>query len=556
MKFRTLKNGLITEDEIDVSVARVLKARFDLGMFDPDESVKWASIPYEVVDCEKHRAQALKVARESMTLLKNENNVLPLSKNLKKIAVLGRNANDEYMMWGNYNGIPSETITILEGIQAKLPNVEIVYDPGCDLVKGTYSNSLMDCFVSNGKQGMSSSYFANTHFQGASVCEQDGLMHFSFTTNGGTHFAPNVPLSNFSARYVGTFTAPYTGEINFFLKADDTYCLRINGDIVLEANDYTLANSRAQYTRKVTKGEILEVVLEYRQYGGGASLDFAVNDEEKLISFETLKQKIADVDAIIYVGGLSPRLEGEEMPVDADGFRGGDRLRIELPDVQSRFLKELHTLGKPLVFVLCTGSAVGLERDESNYDALLNAWYPGQAGGTAVADVIFGDYNPAGRLPVTFYRSTRDLPDFENYDMANRTYRYFEGTPLYAFGYGLSYTKFAYRNAKVSFDDQQEELHVEFDLENCGNRDGEEVAQVYIQYLEDKSTPRKSLVGFSRIPLKTKEIKRIKMTIDGSNLKTFNSAENKMERRPGRYAVYYGGSSRIEDLKQIVLTLK
>ncbi len=554
---KALKSGQINQKDIDISVRRILKARFDLGMFDADDRVKWAGIPYSTVDCESHRRQALKVARESMTLLKNNNHTLPLSKKIKTIAVIGANADDSVMLWANYNGFPSSTTTILEGIRRKVPNARIIYDKGCDLVEKTVRTNLMNNFASNGKQGMSAVYFNNTKWEGSPVCQTEGIENINFTTSGGTQFAANVNLENFTARYTGLFTAPFTGKISFSIKADDGYSLTFNGKKVLEAPNYSAASKKQIYSLEMKKGEKLEVTLEYLQLLLNGDICFEVYSERP-VEFNSLKEKLKEADVIVYAGGLSARLEGEEMPVSAEGFRGGDREKIELPAVQQELLRELRSTGKPVVFVLCTGSAIALEADEPNYDALLNAWYGGQAGGSAVADVLFGDYNPAGRLPVTFYKSTSQLPDFEDYNMENRTYRYFKQTPLYPFGFGLSYSGFVYSNAKLSKSEikQGESIQLSVQLQNSGKYNGDEVVQVYVRALNRPNQPIKSLKAFRRIHTLAGKSQQVRFSLSADSFKTYNERTGEMEIMPGSYEILVGGSSLENKLLKTKLMIK
>jgi beta-glucosidase len=552
-----VENKMVDEKMIDIAVRRILKARFDLGMFDSDEKVKWAQIPYSVVDSKKHKAQALKVAQESMTLLKNKNNILPLSKSIKRVAVIGSNANDSVMLWANYNGFPSATTTILKGIEQKLPNAEIIYDKGCDLVDNTVRTNLMNNFSSKGKTGMSAEFFNNTTMSDKPVCKLAGVDQILYSTTGGTQFAANVNLENFSARFEGNFVAPYNGKVYFAIKADDSYKLIINGETVLEALEYKDAVRTRVYALETKKGEISNVKIEYVQGTLSANLQFDVY-AQRPVEFETLRKKLENVDVIIYAGGLSAKLEGEEMPVSAKGFRGGDREWIELPEVQQQLLSVLRATGKPVVFVLCTGSAIALQNVDKNYDALLNAWYGGQAGGTAVADVLFGDYNPAGRLPVTFYKSTAQLPGFEDYSMQNRTYRFMTEKPLYPFGFGLSYTSFSYSKPIISSTKIAcgGSVKLQVNLKNMGKKDGDEVIQVYVRKLNGQMEPTKSLVAFKRIATKAGKTQSIEFKLGPESFRSFNPAKSEMEMQPGKYEIFVGGSSDNDQLKKCNIEIK
>ena len=410
------KQGLISEEKINTSVRRLLKARFELGEMNPTHP--WSEISYSVVDCPKHKELALKMAHKSLVLLQNKSNLLPLNRQMK-VAVIGPNANDSVMQWGNYNGFPSHTVTLLEGISAKLPQVQIIYEPICGLTDAIHSKD-------------------NTA-QKSSLDEQ------------------------------------------------------------------------------------------------------------------ALMDKVKDADVIIFAGGISPQLEGEEMDVSVTGFKGGDRTDIELPAIQREVLSLLKNNGKKVVFINFSGSAMAIVPESKNCDAILQAWYPGQAGGTAIADVLFGDYNPSGRLPITFYKSLEQLPDYENYSMKGRTYRYMTEEPLFPFGYGLSYTHFSYGKAKLN----QSKLHkgekviLTIPVRNVGQQDGEEVVQVYISRPDDKEGPQKTLRAFQRVNIAKGEKQNVNIELPYDSFEWFDSTTNTMHPINGTYKIFYGSSSKAEDLRSI-----
>lgn len=552
---KAIDNGDITEKELDASLRRLFRARIELGMFDPDERVPYASIPYSVVESPEHVNQALEMARKSMVLLKNKNNILPLNKEIKKIAVVGPNAADSTMLWANYNGFPTHTVTILEGIRNKLPNAEVIYELGCDHTNQTILKDFMQYVTSSTGEGFAAQYFNNCELDGTPVYE--GLVKsLHYTTGGNTQFAPNVNLTNFSARFNGEFISPISGDIEFQISGNDAYRLFINGEKVAEMweSEYT---SGRKYTLKAEKDKKYELVIEYMQRLGNADLNFDFGIREA-VDYKQTAERVKDADIILFAGGISPRLEGEEMPVDADGFRKGDRTNIELPKVQREMLKALKATGKPVVFIVCTGSALALNWEDQNLDAILNAWYSGQEGGTAIADVLFGNYNPAGRLPVTFYKSVDQLPDFEDYSMKGRTYRYMTETPLYPFGYGLSYTTFAYANAKLSKDviGKDESVSLSLDITNTGKMDGDEVAQVYIKNPNDLEAPIKALRAFKRVNVKAGATQNITLELDKKAFRSFNDETQAFETRAGKYQILYGSSSSDKDLKAIELTIQ
>lgn len=552
---QALQDGKLTEADLDVSLRRLMKGRFELGMFDPDERVPYAKIPYSVVESPEHVAKALDMARKSMVLLKNQKGILPLNKTLRKIAVVGPNAADSTMLWANYNGFPTKTVTILEGIRNKVPDTEVVYELGCNHTDRFVMEDLGNHISSSAGQGFASEFFNNTEFEGAPVYQ--GLAkELHYTTGGNTQFAPNVNLTHFTARFIGEFEAPLTGDIEFKISGNDAFRLFIGEEKVAEVweNEY---GAERKYTLQAEQGKKYPVKIEYMQRTGSADLNFLVGVRTP-VDCRATAYKVKDADVIVFVGGISPRLEGEEMPVDAEGFRKGDRTNIEIPAVQREMVQALKATGKPVVYVVCTGSALALNWEEANVNAILNAWYGGQEGGTAVADILFGDYNPAGRLPITFYKSIDQLPDFQAYGMKGRTYRYLTDTPLYPFGYGLSYTTFEYKPARLSATRiaKDQSVTLSFDITNTGNRDGDEVAQVYIKNPNDPEGPIKALKAFKRVYIKAGDSQVVDMQLEPKAFWSFNDHTQTMEVRPGTYQILYGGSSADRDLKSVELTIE
>ena len=500
-------------------------------------------------------AKALDMARKSIVLLKNKNNMLPLDKNIKKIAVVGPNAADSTMLWANYNGFPTKTVTIVEGIRNKVPNAEVIYELGCNHTADFVVTDLGSHVSSTAGQGFASEFFNNTEFEGTPAYK--GLAkELHYTTGGNTQFAPNVNLTNFTARFTGEFESPIDGPVEFKLSGNDAFRLYIDTAKVAEVleNEY---GAEKLYTLNAKKGEKYPIKIEYMQRTGSADLNFTVGVRTP-VDFQATASKVKDADVIVFVGGISPRLEGEEMPVDAEGFRKGDRTNIEIPAVQKEMVKALVATGKPVVYVVCTGSALALNWENDHVNAILNAWYGGQEGGTAVADVLFGDYNPAGRLPITFYKSVDQLPDFQDYSMKGRTYRYMTQTPLYPFGYGLSYTTFDYKNAKLSKDKiaSNESVTLSFDIANTGKMDGDEVAQIYIKNPNDPAGPLKAMKAFKRVNVKAGSEQPVSIQLEPKAFQSFNDNTQTMEIRPGKYQILYGGSSDDKTLKKIDLVIE
>lgn len=533
---RAVEDGLIEEEEIDNAVRRLFEIRMRLGMFDPEELVPYSSIPMSVLECDKHKDAALDMARKSIVLLKNEDDLLPLDmKSLKKIAVVGPNADNEDLMLANYFGYPSEITTLLEGIRNKVGDeVEVVYERGVNLVDEFVFMplSIPECFSIDGRQGFKAEYFQNMEWDGVPplTCYEEAI---DFKWGNGTEIGNGVVTNFMTAVYRTVFTAPETSEYCFELLADDYASLKINGQ---EPERSGLINE--YYILNAEKGKAYDIEIRFVQEGDTAELIFQPG-VLSTADYAATASAVSDADVIIFAGGLSSKLEGEEMSVRIDGFDRGDRTSIDLPAVQKKMLSSLLATGKPVIFVLMTGSAVGLEWEDRNVPAIINAWYAGQAGGDAVADVIFGDYNPAGRLPVTFYRSVADLPDFEDYSMEGRTYRYFKGKPVYAFGHGLSYTDFNYSDLKVSrLGDGS--LKVVVKVTNAGKRDGDEVVQLYLSNDRKFRTPIRSLKGFDRISLKAGESMDVVFTVAPDELTVVDQKGASVPMK-GRITVSVGG---------------
>lgn len=549
---QAVKDSLITEDQIDISLIRLMKARFELG--EMDEDVEWNKIPYSVVNSKEHQALALKIAQESMVLLQNNGNILPLSKNIK-VAVMGPNANDSVMQWGNYNGMPSHTVTLLSAIESYLPG-NVIYDRGCDYTSKSLSlESLFSQCSADGTQGFSAKYWNNVRSEG----EPDVIRHhsnpFRFTTAGATVFAPNVNLTDFSACYEAKFNSRSNGDVAFYFQNQGNVMLYIDGERVAQSRSGN--KSQKVYTLKAQAGKKYDIKITYSTQKGEASLNFDLGYEVP-ISVEGSVAKVKDANVVIFAGGISPALEGEEMPVSVPGFKGGDRTAIELPTVQVELVKALKNSGKKIVFVNFSGSAIALTEVAPYCDAIIQAWYPGQAGGTAIASTLFGDYNPAGRLPVTFYKSTEQLPDFENYSMKGRTYRYMTETPLYPFGYGLSYTTFNYGDGKLSANSigGKGKVKLTIPVSNTGNMDGEEVVQVYISRPGDTEGPSHALRAFKRIFIKKGTTENVEFLLTADTFEWFDTNYNLMRPIEGEYNVLYGGSSEMSKLKSLSITVK
>lgn len=541
-----LQNGFITEEQINTSLLRLLQARFELGDFDPDDMVEWTKIPMSVVASKEHKQLALEVAREGMTLLQNRNNILPLRRD-QKIVVMGPNANDSTMLWGNYTGTPTQTVTILEGIRNKCGDVP--YIQGCNLTRNEVIVSLFnDLKTPDGQKGMRATYWNNEQFEGTPVTQVENTSSIHLVNGGNTAFAPGVNLEHFSVKYEGILTPQKDADIMINLNADDYTAVIFNGDTLVSR--WNAHGVREQsYTQHVEAGKQYTIEVDYVQNAGMAFLAFDIAQRVNT-DHNSLLQQVSDADVVVFVGGISPRLEGEEMRVNEEGFRGGDRISIELPKVQRELIADLKRAGKSVVFVNCSGSAMGLVSESQYADAILQAWYGGEQGGNAVADILFGDYNPSGKLPITFYQNTEQLPDFEDYRMEGRTYRYFKGNALFLFGYGLSYTTFqigkpTYNNGKVSVT-----------VKNTGKRAGTEVVQVYVRNPKDVDGPAKTLRAYQRVQLKAGESKTVSISLPRSSFELWDAKSNTMRVVPGTYEIMVGSSSRDKDLKKTVASIR
>lgn len=543
-----VRRGLITEAEVDKHVFRLLEGRFDLGEMDDPKLVEWSKIPASVMDSKAHRQLALDMARQSLVLLLNKGGVLPLKAGGEPIAVIGPNADDGPMMWGNYNGTPNRTVTILDGIKAR--HKRVTYLKGCDLTDTKTVNSLLPQCAIDGRKGLRGTFWNNTGMQGRPVATQFYTAPVAVTTAGMHNFAPGVNVEDFSAKYETVYTPKTSGEVVVNVEGCGDFSLYVNGKEQVKHHTWRTTPTRTPLQVKAGEEYRIEVRFAFVKTWG-ANLKINIGTEHP-IDYQAIIRKLQGIRKVVFVGGISAALEGEEMPVDIDGFKGGDRTNIELPKVQRDFLRALHEAGKTVVFVNCSGSAIALEPEMETCDAILQAWYAGQEGGTAVSDVLFGTVNPSGKLPVTFYKRTDQLPDYEDYSMRGRTYRYFSD-PLFAFGYGLSYTTFRFGRALAVAADGGYRLSVP--LTNTGTRPGEEVVQVYIRRVADANGPLKSLRAFRRVALKAGESTTVEIPLSRKSFECFDESTNTMRTLPGDYELMYGNSSRPEDLQTLTVSV-
>jgi beta-glucosidase len=543
-----VSKNLITEQEIDTAVKRLFKARFKLGMFDPAVMVKYTQIPYSVVDCKKHQDLALEAARKSIVLLKNENNLLPLNKTIKTVAVIGPNADQWLMLLGNYNGVPSDTATPLRGIKEKVSTgSKVLYAQGCELAEGMPVFTIVPpevLFTENNEKGLRVEYFTNRDLSGTPLFS-------SIEKNLDANWRDKAPRQdmdddNFGVRWTGQLGPDRSGTQQLGVISTCKIRLYLNNELI--------ASSRYHFRDefgdpRLIKAEPIEfeagnkykIVVEAEESYADAQMQLVWAEPKPDLKKEAVEAaKRAEV--VIMCMGLTPSLEGEQLDIEIEGFKGGDRTRLDLPDVQQALIKEIHALGKPIVLVLLNGSALAINWENKNIPAIVEAWYPGQVAGRAIADVLFGDYNPAGRLPVTFYKSVEDLPPFEEYQMSGQTYRYFKGEPLYPFGYGLSFTSFKYDNLQVAEKHKvREAVKVSVNVKNTGELAGDEVVQLYLSNLKAPvAVPIRSLKGFKRIHLLPGETKTVEFSIPPDAFSIIND-KNERVILPGQFEIYVGG---------------
>lgn len=547
--------GMITDEDLNTALQRLFEARFKLGMFDDPDEVPFTDIPYSVVASEEHNEVATQMARESIVLLKNEpasgqdNPLLPLDKNLNSLAVIGPNSNNYWSMLGNYHGTPTEAITPLKGIQNKVGDqMEINYALGSHFAEGIPNFTIVDSeylIPSEGDgNGLYGEYFDNTDFEAEpAITRVDSEVDFIWRDD--TPITGEL-ADEFSARWTGQLRAPVSGTYAISLNGMNYFKLYFDGE---ERYDRQMTHSPwyRYFEIDLEEGEAYDITIEF--YGNGPDpqiqLRWEVPGKDLLAE---AKEAASNSDAVVLCLGLNARLEGEEMDIEVEGFAGGDKTSLDLPAPQENLMKEIYALGKPVVLVLMSGSAISSIWADENIPSILQAWYGGQGGGTALADILFGDYNPAGRLPITYYKSVNDLPDFEDYDMEGHTYKYFKGEPLYPFGYGLSYTTFDYSSLQLGSSEYSAEsggeLTVSVDITNSGDVDGDEVVQLYLRY-PNGLDPRlvKELKAFQRINIAAGATETVEFVLNSDAFEHWSEDEQAMSVQPGEVEIMIGRSS-------------
>jgi len=542
-----ISKGMVNEKDIDVSAKRLFRARFLLGMFDPDEQVAYSKIPMSVVGSQEHLALSLEAAEKSLVLLKNTG-ILPL-KNIKKVALIGPNANNPAVLIGNYNGDPVNPVSLLKGFQNRLGVKNVLYSPGCPIVPGVFTDFELikkDNFYYSEKgkliRGLKAEYFEDTSLTGSpKIVRIDDAIDFYWEKSPLNQLLDE----SFGVRWTGVLIPEKTGDFIF------------GGNVQVKINDNLMSGNDIRFEKG--KKYKLEAVLKVapfwwsnnhqQQFASLTWVDISRNYRKEAL------EAAVKADVIIFCGGISSNLEGEEMKIETDGFSHGDRTNLNLPKIQEELIQELFKTGKPIVYVNFSGSSVALNWENDNLPALVQAFYPGETSGTALVRLLFGDFNPSGRLPVTFYKTIDDLPDFKNYEMDGRTYRYFNKKPLYPFGYGLSYTTFKYKNLLADdISSTQTPVNVTVILENVGNADGEEVVQIYVTNKTSVfKVPKTSLKGFQRVFLKRGEQKTVSFTLKSEDFSIIDDDARQLV-EPGIFEIAIGGL--LPDKNTLAKTIK
>ncbi len=532
-----VKQGLLTEADLDVALKRLFTARMRLGMFDPPEKVPYSQTPESEIDSAPHRELALKTARESMVLLKNDG-VLPLAGSTKKILVVGPLADSVEVLHGNYAGTASHAVTALEGIRKQFSAARVTYVAGTNFLRKEDVIPTSVLSTDDGKPGVKGEYFAGSDFTGApQVVRKDAVVDLQLFHPGPQAITPPNGMKEFSARWTGFLTPAESGAYKIGLVGSMNR-MWLDGKLIVD--DAVLHDPNSQgVTLPLEKGHRYAVKVEFLRGGFGTKLVWLPVSADP--SFEAASAA-RQADVVVAVVGITSRLEGEEMKVDVPGFKGGDRTILGLPADEEALLGALKGAGKPLVVVLMNGSALAVNWANEHANAILEAWYSGEEGGTAIAETLAGANNPAGRLPVTFYKGVEQLPSFEDYSMKNRTYRYFEGEPLYPFGHGLTYSKFEYSNLKLSSSklDAGSPLTVDVDVKNTSQRAGDEVVELYIKFPKLPGAPLRALRGFSRVPVGAGEVRHVRLTLQPRDLSYVNEAGDRMI-SAGDYTITTGG---------------
>lgn len=542
-----VQTGVVNERDVDIAVTRLFTARFRLGMFDSEQQNPYASIPMSTVGSAKHRALALEAAEKSIVLLKNDG-ILPLKAN-QRIALIGPNAENMSVLLGNYNGDPIQPFTPLAALRQRVGK-SLQYAAGAPLVPDVYTDykaiSADNLFHKEGgklRKGLKAEYFSDTEFTTQKFSRVDNTIDFYWEKSP----INNIIDESFSVRWTGVLIPREAGKYRF----GGNVTVLLDGKAVAD-KEISLEKGKqyALEVRHVAKSFWYSSALQQQR----AELHWVKTDRDyRSAALNAAK----NADVVIFCGGISPNLEGEEMKVELDGFAHGDRTHINLPQVQEDLLKEVYGVNKKIVYINFSGSAIALNWQKDNVPGILQAFYPGEATGLALTKILFGETNPSGRLPVTFYNSVDDLPAFLDYRMQGRTYRYFDGNVLYPFGYGLSYTTFSVSAEAPSKVNTNSNVELSVSVQNKGAKDGEEVIQVYATLLDAKDPkPFKTLVAFKRVSLKAGETKTETISIPGEKFAVVDARNDRVV-LPGKVRLQVGGNPLIDNnAKGVTLELE
>ena len=538
---KAVQTGLLPQADIDRSVKRLFRARMELGMFDPPSMVPYSNITVADNDTEEHRQLALKAARETLVLLKNSDHLLPLSAKYKTIAVIGPNADSVDPLVGNYNGTPSKPVTILAGLRKRFGEDHVIYAQGSSLTGPPVEPVPGDVLKNEaGQPGLTAKYYKGTTRAGTAgqseapvISRTDPDINFSWKDGAGPELK-----QDFSVEWTGTLTPMTTGDYLIGFTGTDAFHFWLDNQLIGQSWYSDTSKTRLKALH-LEAGHAYAVKIDCSQEGSSGLAKLVWHMPGEKTDYSEAVQK---ADVVVAVLGLAGELEGEEMPISIPGFAGGDRTSLDLPQAQRDLLEKLLASGKPVVLVLMNGSALGVNWADQHVPAILEAWYPGEEGGTAVAEALAGDFSPAGRLPVTFYKSVDQIPPFDDYNMKGRTYRYFSGEPLYPFGYGLTYTAFQYSNLNFDKDSvgASDDLTASVDVKNAGSMASDEVVEVYLTHPGAKGAPIRALAGFKRVHLESGETQKVQVKIPNRNLSYVD--ENGTRRiAPGTVQVWVGG---------------
>ena len=532
-----VKQGLLSENDLDIAVKRLFTARMRLGMFDPPDKTPYAQTPDSEIDSAAHRELALKAARESMVLLKNDG-VLPFAPSVKNILVVGPLAESVQVLHGNYSGTASHAVTALEGIRKQFSTAQVSYVPGTNFLRPETIIPTSALSTSDGKPGLLGEYFSGSEFAGAPLLARvDPFVDLQLFRPDAHALTPPAGLKEFSVRWTGFLTPADSGSYRIGL-VGSMHRLWLDDKLIVDDPKLHDATSDTAVV-ELTKGHRYALKIEYLRGAFGTRLVWLPVSIDPIIEAASAARM---ADAVVAVVGITSKLEGEEMKVEVPGFQGGDRTSLNLPEEEQSLLGALRGAGKPLVVVLMNGSALAVNWAQAHANAILEAWYAGEEGGTAIAQTLAGVNNPSGRLPVTFYKGVEQLPPFDDYAMKNRTYRYFSGEPLYPFGYGLTYSRFEYSNLKLSSSGLSagDPLTVEVDVKNTSPRAGDEVVELYVSFPKLPGAPRRALRGFTRVRLESGELRHVQLTLQPRDLSYVNESGVRLV-AAGDYVISVGG---------------